>query len=96
MESGFLAECRGCVRDVFMRSRSCGAGRRAMSSTALVPGMVETLRTAAGHVTFLFVGLDFAAQAIHDLDQGRRNIWRRARPASESLLLFERKLEMYV
>lgn len=45
-----------------------------MSSTALVPGVVEAQRTAAEHATFLFVSLDFAAQSDRVLGQGLRNI----------------------
>lgn len=67
-----------------------------MSSTALVPGVVKAQRTAAEHATFLFVSLDFAAQSDRVLGQGLRNIWRRALPASESLLLCELTLEMFV
>ena len=53
-------------------------------------------RAAAGHRTFLFVGLDFAAQPAHVLGRDLWNIWRRALPASESSLLREPRLEMYV
>lgn len=73
-----------------------GAGRHAMSSAALIPKMVVKLRTAARHMTFLFVSLDFAAQSDHVLGRDLQNRWRRALPASESLLLFEPTLEMYV
>ena len=66
-----------------------------MSSAELVPRMVEAMRAAAGHMTFLFVSLDFAAQSVHVLGQGLGNIWRRALPASESLLFWEPGLEMY-
>ena len=43
-----------------------------------------------------FVSLDFAAQPDHVLGRGLGNIWRSALPASESLLLCELTLEMYV
>ena len=67
-----------------------------MSSAAQVPGMVKALRAAAGHMAFLFVSVDFAAQAIHVLGRDLGNIWRIAHPASESLLWVEPRLEMYV
>lgn len=67
-----------------------------MSSAVLVPGMAEALRAAAGHMTFLFVSIDFASQTIHVLGRDRGNIWRRAYLASEPLLLYEPRLEMYV
>lgn len=67
-----------------------------MSSAAQVPEIVKALRAAAGHMTFPSVSVDFAAQAIHVLGRDLRNIWIRARPASESLLWGEPRLEMYV
>ena len=91
-----LAGYRGCVRDCFVRLRSHGAGRRAMSFAALVPGTVKAQRAAAKHVAFLFVSLDFAAQSVHVLGRDLRNVWRRALPASESSLSSEPRLEMYV
>lgn len=77
---------------------SWGWGRdvRAMSSATLVPGLAEAPRAAAGHTAFLFVSVDFAVQAVHVLGQGHRNIWRKVRPASESLLSCEPRPEMYV
>ncbi len=66
-----------------------------MSSATLVPRKVEALRAAARHMTFLYVSADFAAQAVHVLGRDLGNVWRRARPASEPLLLGEPRLEMY-
>ena len=67
-----------------------------MSSATLVPKMVEAPRAAAGHMTFLYVSLDFAAQSDHVLGRNLGNIWRRALPASESLLSCGPRLEMYM
>ena len=55
-----------------------------MRSAVLVPGMVGAPRAAAGHMTFLSVSFNFAAQSDHVLGRDLGNIWRKALPASES------------